>query len=69
MSEPRGYVERTPEMFHDDARSLELMPARPKWDYELKRGKLHARSAQGVRKWPRRAKGGDDRGGRVRARV
>ena len=56
MSEPRGYVERTPEMFHDDARSLELMPARPKWDYELKRGKLHARERKAFVQWLRRAK-------------
>jgi ribosome biogenesis GTPase A len=56
MSEPRGYVERTPEMFHDDARSLGLMPARPKWDYELKRGKLHARERKAFVKWLRHAK-------------
>ena len=56
MSEPRGYDERTPDMFQDDARSLRLMPARPKWDYELKRGRLHARERKAFVKWLRSAK-------------
>lgn len=56
MSEPMAYVERTPDMFQDDATSLSLMPARPKWDYELKRGRLHARERKAFVKWLRTAK-------------
>lgn len=55
-SAPLGYVERTPDGFKDDATSLSLMPARPRWDYELKRGRLHARERKAFVKWLRTAK-------------
>jgi ribosome biogenesis GTPase A len=57
MSEPRGYDELTPSDSRlTDRKSLKLMPARPKWDYELKRGKLHARERKAFVKWLREAK-------------
>lgn len=56
MSVPLGYVERVPSDFRDDDGALTMMPARPKWDYELKRGKLHARERKAFVAWLRRAK-------------
>jgi hypothetical protein len=31
--------------------AVTLMPARPKWDYELKRGRLHSRERKGFVRW------------------
>jgi len=56
MSAPRGYVERVPGDFKDDDEALRMMPARPRWDYELKRGKLQARERKAFVTWLRQAK-------------
>ena len=50
-SEPRAFTELLPADFDLTRGAVTLMPARPKWDYELKRGKLHSRERKAFVRW------------------
>ena len=50
-SEPVAFRERTPGAFDLTRGAVTLMPARPRWDYELKSGRLHSRERKAFARW------------------
>ena len=50
-SDPPAFEEMRCADFDLTRGAVTLMPARPKWDYELKRGKLHSRERKAFVRW------------------
>jgi GTP-binding protein EngB required for normal cell division len=50
-SYPAAFAELLPSGFDLTRGAVTLMPARPKWDYELKRGRLHSRERKAFVRW------------------
>ena len=51
FSDPVAFSEMTPATFDLTRGAVTLMPARPKWDYELERGRLHSRERKAFVRW------------------
>ena len=51
FSDPPAFSEMTPAAFDLTRGAVTLMPARPKWDYELERGRLHSRERKAFVRW------------------
>ena len=51
FSHPVAFSEMTPATFDLTRGAVTLMPARPKWDYELERGRLHSRERKAFVRW------------------
>ena len=51
FSDPPAFSEMTPAAFDLTRGAATLMPARPKWDYELERGRLHSRERKAFVRW------------------
>lgn len=50
-SHPRAFDELLCSEFDLTRGAVTLMPSRPKWDYELKRGRLHSRERKAFVRW------------------
>ena len=51
FSDPVAFEEMRPADFDLTRGAVTLMPARPKWDYELKSGRLHSRERKAFVRW------------------